>query len=403
MDVHLDPTDLTFIEDPYPTLNRIREEVPIFRSERFGLWFITRHTDVHAGLRDRRLGRVFDHVTSHEELGVPPRDPRYQAFWKNERYSLLDLEPPEHSRLRTLVARAFTPKRVAGMRPRIRQSADDLLDRLLPRGEFDLLHDFNEPFSVRVVCEMLGVPVGDWRRNLAWSHAIVKMYELDSTEEQAVAANQAAAEHAAYMRGLIAERRERPKEDLISALVQVETDEGRLTEDEIVSTCILLLNAGHEATVNALANGVHALMRHPEQWQRLRTAEVPSKHAVEEFFRYDGPLQMFERWVLADDFEVEAHHVPFGDKVAFLFGSANRDPRQFPDAETFDVGRNDTTHVGFGGGTHYCLGAPLARLEVEVALERIVERCPNLELAAERPVRNPTFVQRAFSALPVKV
>ncbi len=397
-----DPTDPDFIDDPYPILNRWREETPVFRTEGQSLWFVTRHADVHALLRDRRLGRAHEHVFSRADVGLAPRNPDYGPFWAMERHSLLELEPPDHTRLRSLVSRAFTPRRVAELRPAIERTAHLLLDRLVPDGRFDFLHDFAEPFSVRVISELLGAPLEDWRRLLGWSHAIVRMYELNTTAEQAAAAVRAAEEFMPYMRDLAAQRRVRPTGDLISALVQVHSEDGSLTEDELVSTCILLLNAGHEATVNTLGNGVNALLAERAQWDRLLRGEVPTKHAVEELIRFDGPLQLFERWVL-EEVEVGGRQVEVGEKLGFLFGSANRDPRQYPEPNVFDVARNDATHVGFGGGTHYCLGAPLARLEVEVALSALIERCPELVITVARPPRNPTFVQRAFRELPVAV
>jgi cytochrome P450 len=218
------------------------------------------------------------------------------------------------------------------------------------------------------------------------------MYELDTTEEQAIAANAAAAAFRDYVVELIGERRRSPQDDLVSALVEARVDGGRLSEAEIVSTVIVLLNAGHEATVNTLGNGVHALMHHREQWQRLVDGSVPAAAAIEELIRYDPPLQLFERWVLEEGVEIAGVPIPRGEKIALLFGAANRDPRVFPEPDVFDVGRaNAAEHIGFGGGIHVCIGAPLARIELEASLRALVERCPSLELA-EEPRRIPAFV-----------
>jgi cytochrome P450 len=248
---------------------------------------------------------------------------------------------------------------------------------------------------------MLGVPTDRGRDLLDWSHAMVKMYELDTTLEQAERATEAAAEFTDYVRSLIAERRREPRDDMVTRLVQAEVEGGRLTDAQIVSTIIVLLNAGHEATVNTLGNGVLALLRHPEQWRRLVAGEVVPAQAVEELIRWDPPLQLFERWVLEDGVEVAGEQVPRGAKVALLFGSANRDPRLFDDPDAFEVDRpNAAEHIGFGGGIHVCIGAPLARIELAAALGTLVEQAPALSLA-EEPRRNRAFVIWGLESLQV--
>jgi len=387
-----DPTAAEFLADPYPTLSRLREESPMLHDERLDRWFVTRHADVRACLRDRRLGRNFRHVGNEEEFHCEPLDPRWKAFWAMERWSLLWLEPPDHTRIRKLVAAAFTPRSVEAMRDPAARLADELLETALGSGHMDLLYDFAQPFSIALTCQWLGVPLDRHRNLLDWSHATVKMYEFDTTEEQATAANAAAAEFRDYVVELIGERRRSPRDDLVSALVEARVDGGRLSDAEIVSTVIVLLNAGHEATVNTLGNGVRALMHNREQWQRLVDGAVPAAAAIEELIRYDPPLQLFERWVLEDEVEIAGIPIPRGEKIAMLFGAANRDPRVFAEPDVFDVGRaNAAEHIGFGGGIHVCIGAPLARIELEASLRALVERCPTLELA-EEPRRNPAFV-----------
>jgi len=295
----------------------------------------------------------------------------------------------------------FTPTSVAALRPHIEAVAANVMQPLVDAATpFDLIADFAQPYSVRVICDMLGVPAADGPLLLRWSHAIVKMYELHTTDPQRVAANTAAAEFCAYIRALIAAKRLAPDDRLVAQLVAVEEAGERLTEDEILSTVIVLLNAGHEATVNTLGNGARALMLHPRQWQRLTSGEVSPRVAVEEMLRWDAPLQLFERWVLDDGVEIAGQQLRVGEKVAMLFGSADRDPDQFTDPDTFDIGRGDATHVGFGGGIHFCVGAPLARLELEVSLGRLVATAPRLQLVAE-PEYNPTFVIRGLRALRV--
>jgi cytochrome P450 len=395
-----DPTDAGFLADPYPTLASLREETPLFYEESLSRWFVTRHSEVRGCLRDRRLGRNFRHVASEDEFAAAePLDPRWQAFWDSERWSLLWLEPPEHTQIRKLVAAAFTPRSVESLRGPAAELARDLL----PDGRFDLLRDYAQPYSIAVICTMLGVPTDRARDLLDWSHAMVKMYELDTSTAQAEAATRAAAEFRDYVLELIEERRSAPRGDLVTRLVEAEVDGRRLSDDQIVSTIIVLLNAGHEATVNTLGNGVLALLRHPEQWGRLVAGEVDPARAVEELIRWDPPLQLFERWVLEDGVEIAGEPVPRGEKVALLFGSANRDRRVFDDADAFDVGRsNAAEHIGFGGGIHVCIGAPLARIELEASLRALLARAPGLSLA-EEPRRNRAFVIWGLEALQVTV
>ena len=387
-----DPTDPGFLADPYPTLAALREESPIFYEESLERWFVTRHADVRACLRDRRLGRNFRHVGGDDEFGATPLDPRWQGFWDTERWSLLWLEPPDHTRIRRLVAAAFTPRSVERLRTPAAQLARELLEPHAQRGRMELLRDYAQPYSIGVICRMLGVPTDRGSDLLDWSHAMVKMYEFDTTDAQASAATEAAGEFRGYVLDLIERRQREPRDDMVTALVEARVDGGRLTEAEIVSTIIVLLNAGHEATVNTLGNGIRALLRHPEEWDRLVAGEVTPALALEELIRWDPPLQLFERWVLEDGVEIAGRPVPKGQKLALLFGSANRDPRVFPDPECLDIERgNAAEHIGFGGGIHVCIGAPLARIELEASLRTLVEHAPRLELAAE-PRRNPAFV-----------
>ncbi len=387
-----DPSDPAFLEDPYPTLNRLRESSPVFYDERRERWFVAGHEDVRACLRDKRLGRNFRHVLTPEEIGVPPLDPRWEAFWQSERWSLLWLEPPDHTRIRKLVAAAFTPRSVEALREPARELAAELLAPLAEAGEMELLYDYAQPYSIAVICRMLGVPLDRHRDLLDWSHRMVKMYELDVPDAAAEAANRAAAEFQEYVRTLIGERRAQPGDDMVSALVEARVDGERLSDDEIVSTVIVLLNAGHEASVNTLGNGMLAFARHPEQWQRLVDGNVAAAAAGEELIRYDPPLQLFERWVLTDDFVIGDVAIPRGDKIALLFGSANRDPRVFDRPDEFDVGReNAAQHIGFGGGIHVCIGAPLARVELEASLEALRSYWPDFRLESE-PRRTGAFV-----------
>ncbi len=392
--------DPAFIQDPYPALNAMRESAPVIYDEPSNLWMVTRHADVRACLRDRRLGRVYDHVTTTEEIGATPHDPRWQAFWDVEKYSLLELEPPEHTRLRRLVSKAFTVRAVEAMRQPAERLAAEILVDLLDREEIDLLSDFAQPYSIGLITELLGVPFTDHRDLLDWSHRMVKMYELNTSAEQAQSAADAAADFDGYVRDLIAFHKDEPRGGMVGELVHAEVDGERLTTAEIVSTTIVLLNAGHEATVNTVGNGITAFMGNRDEWNSVVAGSTAPVVAVEEMLRWDAPLQLFERWVLADDVEVAGTKLRFGDKIGMLFGSANRDPRAFEEPDAFRANRHATNHIGFGGGTHHCLGAPLARLELDVGLSALVERAPDMEPTAE-PVRQNAFTIHGFESVPV--
>jgi cytochrome P450 len=394
----LDFYDPEFLADPYPALGRVREATPIFRDEETGQWMLTRFADVYETLRDRRLGRVYHHRYSHAELGQPAPDPRWAAFHQHERWSLLSLEPPDHTRIRKLVSKVFTSRSVTALGPAIAELSQGLIDRCRELGTFDLLADYAQRYSVAVVGEVLGVPRADTQRLLDWSHAIVKMYELSASDELKARADAAAGEFIDYTRSLIAAKRRSPDDRLVSQLARISDGGDRLSDDEIVSTTMVLLEAGHEATVNTLGNGMKALLTHRDQWRRLVTGEVDAATAVEELLRWDSPLQMFARWVLEPGVEISGRQLAVGDQVAMLFGSAQRDPRRFDAPDRFDVARGDPTHVGFGGGIHFCVGAPLARHELAVALADLVTNFPDVELAVE-PVYHPTFVIRGLTEL----
>ncbi len=394
----LDFDDPSFLVDPYPTLNAVREEAPIFWNDQTGSWMLTRFADVSSALKNRRLGRIYTHRYSHEELGQPAPDTRWASFLEHESWSLLSLEPPDHTRIRRLISKVFTPRSVRGLEEPIKAFSDNLLDTCAEKGEFDMVADYAQPFSVAVICSMLGVPTSDAQLLLDWSHAIVKMYEFTASDDVKQSADIAAAEYIAYTKQLIADKRANPDGLLVSELARVEDEGDSLTEAEIVSTTTVLLEAGHEATVNTLGNGFRALMHNRDQWQRLVDGDVAAEDSVEELLRFDAPLQMFERWVLESGVEIAGQPIEVGEKVSMLFGSAQRDPRRFDSPDIFDIGRNDAAHIGFGGGIHFCIGAPLARQELARSVSGFVERFPNLQLANE-PTYHPTFVIRGLTAL----
>jgi unspecific monooxygenase len=396
-----------FIFDPYPLLTELREQTPIFWEPRWRKLFFTRYEDIAFLLRDKRLGRSMLHILSQEELGWPPPDPRLTAFNQFQNHIVMEQEPPDHTRLRGLVSKAFTPQRVEGMRAKITAIVNRLLAQVQANGQMDLLRDFAEPLPVTVIAELLGVPEAYRQQLRPWSAAIVKMYEVNTSDAQAQAAEQAVTDFSNLLRVLADERRRQPQDDLITALVQAEEQGDRLTEAELIANCIFLLNAGHEASVNGLTGGMLALFRNPDQLHLLKAAAQQDnaplfRTAVEELLRYDTPLPLFERWVL-QDFTYNGVELKRGTEVALLYASGNRDPRRFPLADHLDVTRSDNPHLTFGLGTHYCLGAPLARLELQVALETLLRRLPTLQLAIpdQHVQYNGGFVIRGLSALPV--
>jgi cytochrome P450 len=395
--MRFDPLAPEFKRDPYPMYDTLRRETPIFFAEELGFWFVSRHEDVSSLLRDRRFGRTITHIMSREEAGLPPKNPKYAPFSKLSENSMFDKEPPEHTRLRSLVHKVFTPRRVEALRGKIEAISDELIDRALPNGRLDLLEDFAVPIPVTVIAELLGVPEADRHHLRPWSSDIVALYELNHTPAQADRAIAAAQEFSDYLRSLARQRKHDPQDDLISALATVEEAGEVLTEDELISTCVLLLNAGHEATVNVMGNGMLALFQNPDQLHLLRDRPELVRTAVEELMRYDTPLQLFRRWVL-EDVDYRGFQFRRGQEIALLFGSANRDPLVFTQPEKLDITREDNPHISFSLGIHYCLGAPLARLELQTALRTLVRRLPEMRLEYQPEYRD-SYVIRGLKDL----
>jgi cytochrome P450 len=392
--VLFDPRDPTFLADPYPVFAGLRERGEVHVHEGMGIAVAVSHEACSSVLRDRAAGRVW---TDREPAG------EFAAFNLLHQNSLLENEPPRHTRLRRLIAAAFGRGHTERLRPWVRAVATDMVARLAAAigaaGSADLLTHVAAPLPVEVIAELLGVPTPDRHRLRPWSNAIVTMYEYGLPATEAAAAEDAAGEFAAYLRALAATRESTPGDDLISDLVSVRDGTDRLSGDELVGTAVLLLMAGHEATVNVIGNGVLALLRHRTEWERLTTDPTLLPTAVEELIRYDAPLQLFERTAVVAT-TVAGHALAPGDRIAALLGAAARDPKVFPDPNRLDVGRTPNAHLGFGAGIHYCVGAPLARVEIAAALEALTTRLPNLRLAAE-PERRSEFVIRGLHTLPV--
>jgi cytochrome P450 len=358
------PTEARFVQNPYPTYGLFREHAA-FWWEDYGMWVFPRFADVNAILRDRRFGREILHVATREELGWDPIPSHLAPFYAFEAHSLLEKEPPDHTRLRSLVNRAFIPGRIQSLRPRIDQLARTLATGL--REGDDLIEAYCTPIPLTLIAELLGVPVHMGPQLLDWSHRMVAMYQARrnrAIEEAAVAATE---DFSAYMRGWIDQRRRDPGPDLLSALIAAEEAGDRLSMDELVVTSILLLNAGHEATVHGLGNAIWTLARHGT---RIEAASAPQM--VEELLRFDPPLHMFTRYVL-EDLNWAGLELRKGQEVGLLLGSANHDERVNPDAERFDPTRKSPRHVSLSAGLHFCVGAPLARLEMQVGLTALFE------------------------------
>ena len=388
------PMDPEFLADPYPTYHRLRNEDPVHHSP-LDFWVLTRYEDVAAVLRDPRFIKepLVSMVAARFGVTVPP----------GVGVSMLDRDPPDHTRLRSLVSKAFTPRVVEGLRPRIQKMVDDLITRAEAVGTMDLIEEFAYPIPVNIICEMLGVPVEDHERFKGWSLDIAR--GLDSVwlpPESEIPKRSGAARHAIgdYMRGLIAERRATPRGDLLSALIAAEEAGDKLSEDELIATCILLLIAGHETTVNLIGNGTLALLRHPEELRRLRETPGLIPSAVEELLRYDGPVQRTAR-ITSTEVTIGGRTIPKGEMVMPFIGAADRDPAQFPDPDRVDLGRADNRHIAFGWGIHFCLGAPLARVEGQIAIDTLVRRLPRLALVDAEPEYRQSLTLRGLKALPV--
>lgn len=385
--------------NPYAAYARLRAEAPVYFSEALGGWILTRYADVHAAFRDARLSskrpaRFAPQWMEQMRDAIGPMV-RNMSAW------VLMMDPPDHTRIRSLINRAFTPRMVEFLRPRIQGLADGLLDAAAKDGPIDLMSDFAVPLPVLVIGEMLGLPAEDRHRLKAWSNGILTVGARMPTLEQVRAMAQAFTEIEVYMRGVIAERRQRPGQDLISELLAAEEQGKFLSEQEILSTCTMLLFAGHETTTNLIGNGTYALLRQPDQLQVLRDTPEVLPTAVEEFLRFDSPVQRMAR-VAKEDVELGGQRVRQGDILFLNIGAANRDPEQFANPDALDVRREDNRHVAFGLGIHYCVGAPLGRLEGELALGTLLRRFPKLELAGEGVWRD-NLTLRGLESLPVRL
>lgn len=376
-------------DDPYPRWRQLRERSPAFRLPN-GVWLLTRYADVDRVLRDRG---------SHRRGGTLQRPYGPGPARSHVDRILIALDPPDHTRLRALVTRAFSARGVASLEPRIASLVDHHLDELAETG--DLVSSLAYPVPLTVVCDLLGVPEDERHPFEEWSRQTARSFDPDPTPDDVAAFDAATADAYAYFGGLLSRRRRRPRADLLSALAGVQDGDQRLRDDEIISLAFFLVFAGHETTTNLVANGVQALLEHPDQLGRLRTRPDAIPAAIEEFLRYDSPVQA--TWATYDqDMEIAGCRIPAGESLSLIIAAANRDPARFPDPDRLDVDRPDIRHLAFGAGIHFCLGASLARLESRIMLRGLLDRFPHLEPGGT-PVRKATFLVRGFASLPLQL
>ena len=390
--VQFNPLAPDAIEDPYPLYHRLRAEDPVHQTPA-GFWVLSRYDDVALVLRDARFGRRgFQQLIAARFAGP--------GFW----HSMLLQDPPDHTRLRTLVSKAFTPRAIEGLRGRIESMVDALLDAAVDRGEMDLIGDLAYPLPASVISEMLGVPLEERDHLREWSADIARSLDamIVSDPEVIARANAAGAAIHEYFERLVAERRRTPRADILSGLIAAEEAGDRLSTDELFATVILLFLAGHETTANLIGNGMLALLRHPAELARLRDDPALIESAVEELLRFDSPVQRVGR-ITTVDVVIGDRTIPTGSLTMALLAAANRDPAYFPDPDRLDLARRDNRHLAFGSGIHFCLGAPLARLEGRIVFAALLRRCPRLALATDRVEWRQTFALRGLTALPVRV
>jgi len=385
------------LANPYPYYARLRRIDPVHWAEGPGSWVLTRYADIVSVLRS-------PHASAERTETARRRVPaEFQEVFTDRKDAMLNADPPRHTRLRLLVNKAFTPGAVAALAPFIQRFVDDVIDTVQPWGRMDVIRDLAYPLPATVIAEMLGVPHADRDRFKQWSDdttALAGNLPGNLSEDVLRRGAEGLRELRAYFAGIVAQRRVEPRDDLISALVKAQQEGDHLNEAELLANAVLLLNAGHETTTNLIGNGTLALLRHPDQLGRLREDPTRIPTAVEELLRYDSPVQFTSR-VLKADLTLGGKQLRAGQTVLLLLGAANRDPAQFPDPDRLDVGRADNKHLAFGLGSHFCLGAPLARLEGRIVFETLLRRLPGLRLAGPAPVYRPNFNLRGLEALEV--
>lgn len=386
--VSIDVRDPAFYKNPLVSYAELHDQCPAFFWEERQQWYFAGYDQVNGLLRDRRFGRQILHVATREELGLPEPKPHLEDFDRLEAYSLLELEPPAHTRLRTLVNRAFVSRQIEQLKPEIAALSHSLIDGFEKDGEVELLKTYAEIIPVTVIARMLGVPVDMAPKLLDWSHRMVLMYMFNPTLETELDANQASAEFSDYLKSIIDRKRDNPSDDLLTHMITTEKDGERLSDNELISTAVLLLNAGHEATVHQLGNAVRVLLETGTSAELAFSNDAAAERTIEECMRYAAPLHVFQRYALSDIELDDGIQLKKGDKIGLLLAAANVDPKKFSDPLTFRPDRNEGAHVSFGAGLHFCIGAPLARLELKLSLPILFERLPGLRLKGEPQVKD---------------
>ncbi|MGW2279229.1 cytochrome P450 [Streptomyces sp. NPDC001770] len=389
-----------FLDDPRPLLHRMREEEPVRWSDAFppgGYWLVTRYEDADRVLRDPRFGKsdYWDQV-GDARGGVESETVQVLRSWMSQ------LDPPDHTRVRKAFGRTFLPRMVERLRPRVEELVDELLDGLAAEPEFDVIADLAFTLPVIVICEMLGVPAADRGRFKDWSTDLARVFDVDLGDESLERSRSAVLAFRDYLRVLVEQRRAEPRDDILTHLVKLHDDQEGITEHELLSNVTLLVWAGHETTMNLIGNGVLTLLRHPDALARLRADLALAPQVVEEILRFEGPLRTTARIAL-EDVTLADRTIRAGQMTVIIAQAANGDPARFENPDVFEIGRpNSRSHLAFGGGIHFCLGAPLARLEAEALFSRLFVRFPRLALAEDTPRWNVNLFLRGLEALHVR-
>lgn len=392
------PYDPKFQANPYPFYHNLRSVEPIYQSFT-GMWVLTRYADAKAVLRDPRFCvNKMQRNVKHKSHSLEQRD--FNTLAQAIDKWLLYLDPPEHTRLRGLISKAFSSTSVKFLRPQIQKITDELISKVRHKGFMDVISDFACPLPCNVIAAILGIPVEDWFKLYHWSDKLSSILDPLSSLEDYEQMNRVALEFTDYFKSLIAQRQKGPQQDLLSALITVKEQDNKLSEDEIISVCMLLFLTGEETTVNLIGNGMLALLSHPQQMQQIKTQPMLIQSAVEEILRYDSPIQITTR-VATEDVVLDGVTVRCGEKVLVVLGAANRDPAQFPDPDRFDITRVNNSHLAFADGIHYCLGAALTRIEGEIAINTLVQQLPDLKLSQDKIEWRNKVAFRSLKALPV--
>ncbi|MDZ7970619.1 MAG: cytochrome P450 [Nostoc sp. DedSLP03] len=396
--IKFNPYDPKFQANPYPIYHNLRSVEPIHQSFT-GMWVITRYVDAKAVLRDPRfcVNKMSNNV-KHKSYYLKQQD--FNTLAQAIDKWLIFLDPPEHTRLRGLISKAFTSTTIKFLRPQIQKITDELISKVRHQGFIDIMSDFACPLPCSVIAAILGVPIEDWVKLYHWSDKLSNILDPLRSLSDYEQMNQVALEFTDYFKSLIAQRQKSPQQDLLSALITVKEQDKKLSEEEIISICMLLFFAGEETTVNLISNGMLALLHHPQQMQQLKTQPTLIQSAVEEMLRYDSPIQIITR-VATEDIDIDGITIRVGEKVLVILGAANRDPAQFPDPDRFDITRANNSHLAFVDGIHYCLGAVLARIEAEIAINTLVQQLSDLKLSQDRLEWCNKVGSRRLKALPV--